>query len=306
MNIKILLNRTLPFESELPKVTEFFKTNDILVSFTTQKTDLKCFTSSIQATFMGGMQYQLDSTSIDIVRPYAKDCNILILALNGEEFGVTRPSGKCHGFITGTCVFINVNADEWSIKNTLWVEIAHEIMHALVRISISQGKYVEDIMDTYRENNNPYSKTGNFSEQLAHLRQVNPSLFQSCEAVVPIDTKYLSQWRLTPQLEIKAHKFLLETKKKGYNLKITQGWREPAYQDKLYAQGRTIPGKIVTNATGKTSKHCLGRAFDFAYIGRTPYPTNGKWKEIGAIGKNCGLIWGGDFKSFKDLLHFEV
>lgn len=126
------------------------------------------------------------------------------------------------------------------------------------------------------------------------------------EPTVPqIDTS-LDKWGLTPSLKEKALKFFTLAKSKGFDLKITQGFRDPAYQDKLYAQGRTLPGKIVTNATGKTSKHCLGKAFDIAFNGKDPYPKNADWKAIGALGKSCGLIWGGDWKTFIDLLHFEI
>jgi len=44
------------------------------------------------------------------------------------------------------------------------------------------------------------------------------------------------------------------------------GRRTPAEQEKLYAQGRSEPGKIVTQARGKPvpqSFHCYGRAIDW-------------------------------------------
>lgn len=43
---------------------------------------------------------------------------------------------------------------------------------------------------------------------------------------------------------------------------IVQGSRTQAYQDELYAQGRTAPGKIVTWTTH--SRHIDGFAIDFA------------------------------------------
>jgi len=35
-------------------------------------------------------------------------------------------------------------------------------------------------------------------------------------------------------------------------------------------------------------------------IGDSPF-----WKRIGELGKQVGLFWGGDFKSFQDNAHFE-
>lgn len=47
---------------------------------------------------------------------------------------------------------------------------------------------------------------------------------------------------------------------------ITQGLRTIAEQDALYAQGRTKPGAIVTNARGGYSYHNFGLAVDFALL----------------------------------------
>jgi peptidoglycan L-alanyl-D-glutamate endopeptidase CwlK len=62
----------------------------------------------------------------------------------------------------------------------------------------------------------------------------------------------------------------------------------------------------VTNATGKTSMHCKRRAFDYAFIGKDPYPAKFDWKKIGVLGEKLGLSWGGRWKSFRDNLHFEL
>lgn len=93
------------------------------------------------------------------------------------------------------------------------------------------------------------------------------------------------------------------------NIKIIviQGLRSMAESDALYAQGRTAPGEIVTNAPGGSSYHNYGLAFDFAMV------TNGKddnavgphWMQVVAIMKKHGMTWGGDFASIKDNPHFE-
>ncbi|KHL96738.1 hypothetical protein QW71_05665, partial [Paenibacillus sp. IHB B 3415] len=53
---------------------------------------------------------------------------------------------------------------------------------------------------------------------------------------------------------------------RGVSIVITQGLRTNAEQDELYAQGRTKPGSIVTNAKGGTSYHNYGVAIDFALL----------------------------------------
>ena len=52
----------------------------------------------------------------------------------------------------------------------------------------------------------------------------------------------------------------------GYKWVAVQGRRTIAEQNALYAQGRTAPGKVVTNAPGGSSAHNFGLAADIAPI----------------------------------------
>ncbi|MEE0293756.1 MAG: M15 family metallopeptidase, partial [Eubacterium sp.] len=72
--------------------------------------------------------------------------------------------------------------------------------------------------------------------------------------------------KLHPWLNYKLTLLLNQCEKKGIYLIITQGFRSKAEQDSLYAQGRTKPGNIVTNAKGNdySSQHQWGIAFDIA------------------------------------------
>lgn len=113
---------------------------------------------------------------------------------------------------------------------------------------------------------------------------------------------------LHPQLRPLAAKFINEVEKKlGHRLRITDGLRTFEQQNDLYAQGRTKPGKKVTQVKGGGSYHNYGLAFD------TYFTENGKvtfakaiTPEVAKIGKDLGLKWGGDWKSFKDMPHFEL
>ena len=49
----------------------------------------------------------------------------------------------------------------------------------------------------------------------------------------------------------------------GHVVILTCTYRSPVEQDALYAQGRTLPGKIVTHAKGGESLHNKGLAVDF-------------------------------------------
>jgi len=96
----------------------------------------------------------------------------------------------------------------------------------------------------------------------------------------------------------------------GVPILITQGLRSIAEQDALYAQGRSKPGKIVTNARGGYSNHNFGVAIDFCLLqpdGKSVSWTVGPaWMKVVEIAKSLGFEWGGDWKSFKDYPHFEM
>jgi peptidoglycan L-alanyl-D-glutamate endopeptidase CwlK len=105
-------------------------------------------------------------------------------------------------------------------------------------------------------------------------------------------------------------KFIVLCKKNGVDVLITQGVRTTEYQNSLYAQGRTTPGKIVTNCKGGYSPHNYGLAFDFVLLtnGRVDWDSRNKnWEKAGKIGESIGLTWGGRWRApyMVDLPHFE-
>lgn len=89
-------------------------------------------------------------------------------------------------------------------------------------------------------------------------------------------------------------------------IRVTQGLRTWADQDGLYAIGRTLPGKIVTNAKSGESWHNYGCAVDVApFDGGIPdwdvnHPA---WVRIVAVGESIGLRSG---VAWKDEPHFEL
>lgn len=113
---------------------------------------------------------------------------------------------------------------------------------------------------------------------------------------------------LHPKLQELSQKMIQKCKEKGIDIIITQGYRTKTYQDQLYAQGRTKPGKIVTNCRGGESPHCYGLAFDICIIekGKCDWSVkNNKWYLVGVIGEKLGLEWGGRWTKFIDLPHYQ-
>lgn len=134
-----------------------------------------------------------------------------------------------------------------------------------------------------------------------------------------------------------VHPKLIDLMKKAisnspYDFKIVQGLRTAEYQNELYQQGRTRPGKIVTKLDGynKKSNHQAkadgyGRAVDIAVCGH--YDQNGNYvkcttdaemfdnkklveisRHVKAVAKEMGLdiVWGGDWKTLYDTPHYEL
>lgn len=122
---------------------------------------------------------------------------------------------------------------------------------------------------------------------------------------------------LDPRLQPLAHQFLVQCLAEGLNVFLTCCYRSDAEQDADYAQGRTKPGKIITNARAGQSPHnyCTpdgkpaARGFDFALKtqeGSLDWDgTDEQWTRAIHIGESLGLSAGADFK-IKDYAHMEL
>lgn len=118
---------------------------------------------------------------------------------------------------------------------------------------------------------------------------------------------------LHPDLEKKVKLILNAMLLLGFPMRVVQGVRTAEEQAKLYAQGRTAPGSIVTNCDGivKKSRHQpaadgFGHAVDCAFVGPQPFAESHPWRLYGEMGKALGLLWGGDWKSLVDKPHIEM
>lgn len=115
--------------------------------------------------------------------------------------------------------------------------------------------------------------------------------------------------QLHPRLQEKITELKALCKKEGLNIGIGECFRSVAEQDKLYAQGRTTPGSIVTNAKGSTysSQHQWGIAFDFfKNVKGHEYDDIAFFNKVGALAKSIGLAWGGDWKNPVDKPHLYL
>lgn len=116
---------------------------------------------------------------------------------------------------------------------------------------------------------------------------------------------------LLPSVAAMCRRFIEKCKDQGIEILITSTYRDMESQTALFEQGRSKPGRIVTNAKAGQSYHQYRCAFDFVPL------VNGKprWgkdddemsliKRCGEIGESVGLTWAGRWLTFKELLHFQ-
>lgn len=118
----------------------------------------------------------------------------------------------------------------------------------------------------------------------------------------------------------------------GVTILLTCTYRSGDEQNRLYAQGRSSPGRIVTNAKAGQSRHNAttpqgnpaSEAFDIVPLrhGKPIWGTSGDgidndptddmtddleaWQRVGEHGKAVGLEWAGEWTRFREFPHFQL
>lgn len=113
---------------------------------------------------------------------------------------------------------------------------------------------------------------------------------------------------LTPEMRILCREFIDRCAKERIDILITSTYRDAESQAALYAQGRTKPGRKVTNAGPGQSFHNYRIAFDFVPIvhGKPQWQNINIFKDCGRIAKQIGLEWAGDWVHFKEFAHCQL
>jgi hypothetical protein len=95
----------------------------------------------------------------------------------------------------------------------------------------------------------------------------------------------------------------------GYDVRIVSAVRTASEQNALYAQGRTTPGAIVTNAVAGKSEHNYGDAMDIGLFDqRGNYvPESPLYEQVGrTVSQYPELEWGGNWQSIHDTPHIQL
>jgi peptidoglycan L-alanyl-D-glutamate endopeptidase CwlK len=123
---------------------------------------------------------------------------------------------------------------------------------------------------------------------------------------------------LHPLMRPLVERFLRLCVKEGVDLIVTCTYRSDEEQARLYAIGRTKPGRRVTNAKPGQSMHNFrfnGKPASLAVdvvplrAGKPVWGTNGDdlalWQKVGKLGEAAGLEWAGRWTRFREFPHFQ-
>lgn len=112
---------------------------------------------------------------------------------------------------------------------------------------------------------------------------------------------------LNPKVAAMCSEFIKRCAEQHIDIIITSTYRDGESQNELYAQGRTKPGKIVTNAKAGDSFHNWRVAFDFVPIvgGKAQWNDADLFKRCGEIAESIGLEWAGKWTKFRELPHLQ-
>jgi len=117
---------------------------------------------------------------------------------------------------------------------------------------------------------------------------------------------------LQPEMARRVKQWLNACKAEKLNVFLVETLRSYQRSDELYAQGRTLPGKKVTNAKAGQSYHNFGLSVDCVPKDKNGNPTwdfdpfGPMWKRVVELAQINGLAWGGFWKTFKDYPHFQL
>lgn len=113
---------------------------------------------------------------------------------------------------------------------------------------------------------------------------------------------------LRPDVQVLARAFVKKAAEANIDVLIYCTLRDNESQAALYAQGRTKPGRIVTNARPGESFHNYGVAFDCVPLvsGKAAWDDDKAYAQLGRIGEALGLEWAGRWTGkLREKAHFQ-
>lgn len=113
---------------------------------------------------------------------------------------------------------------------------------------------------------------------------------------------------MKPELAVKVRQVLVALSAKGFQPKVFYGWRSVTVQARLFAEGKSKVRFSFHNAQRPdgTPLSYAADIIDARYAWTSQAETSGFWKALGEAAKAQGLVWGGDWVSFRDWAHVQL
>ncbi|UHD16113.1 M15 family metallopeptidase [Thiocapsa bogorovii] len=112
---------------------------------------------------------------------------------------------------------------------------------------------------------------------------------------------------MNPGFRVKVMAVLGALSKRGFEPKVFYGWRSVEVQLELVKKGRSKVKFSFHNAqkpNGIPNSYAAD-IIDRRWAWTAAAEQNGFWDALGAEAKERGLVWGGDWTSFKDVAHIQ-
>lgn len=187
----------------------------------------------------------------------------------------------------------------------------HDLLGILFEVKNLRKAYAQEKTVEVKKKS---SKISSASESVETVEDI-PKIEKSKPKEDSITLKRID--KLHPKLREQAKEIYQNILERNVSIRFTDTLRTFDEQEKLYAKGRTKPGKIVTHAKAGESYHNYGLAVDFCLLlkGGKEVSWNRNmdmdsdnkkdWDEVVAAFKHYGWEWGGDWNNFKDYPHFQ-
>ena len=113
---------------------------------------------------------------------------------------------------------------------------------------------------------------------------------------------------LQPRAQELARRFMRRLVYAGIPARVISGTRTYAEQEALYRKGRFgNPPPRVTKARGGHSNHNFGLAWDIGIFKDGSYlPASAMYRQAAEVGLAPELEWGGQWRTFVDLPHYQL
>jgi hypothetical protein len=112
---------------------------------------------------------------------------------------------------------------------------------------------------------------------------------------------------LNPPFWAKVETVLTRLRGRGFKPRIVFGWRSVAVQQELVRTGRSTVRFSFHNAQRPdgTPNAYAADIVDERWGWEPAAEENGYWEALGEEARALGLVWGGDWRTFKDVAHIQ-